>query len=62
MTGSCPTCFSKYPEIHGILYPAGSYDGHKCEDAWHRGASYNPDVLVLTKEDRALMKLARIAV
>lgn len=52
----CPTCISRFEDIHGIVYPAGSYSGTPCEDSWHRGPNYNPDVLVLTEADRKMFE------
>ena len=41
----CPTCLSEYPDIHGMIYPCGSYIGTPCADSWHKGPEYDPDPL-----------------
>ena len=58
----CPSCLSKYQDIRGLLYAYGSAFGVQCEDGWHRGANYNPDVLVLSDTDRAMLKKAMVKI
>ena len=57
---TCPTCYSKYPDIHGVLFSPGCAAGRPCEDLWHRGKDYDPNKLNLTEQDRAW--LARLYV
>ena len=49
----CPTCHSNHPDIHGQVFKPGPvYDGGQpCENVWHKGKNYNPDMLLLTIED-----------
>jgi hypothetical protein len=56
----CPKCLSKYPDIRGMLYPLGSYIGDQCEDDWHKGASYDPNVFILSDADRDLLTKAKV--
>ena len=58
----CPTCLSEYPDIHGMIYPCGSYIGTPCADSWHKGPEYDPDTLKLSEDDIAFLSLAKIAV
>ena len=50
----CPACLSKYEDIRGMVYPAGSFQGATCKDSWHRGAEY-PNELQLTPEDQKFL-------
>ena len=56
----CPKCMSRYPDIRGMIYPVGSYIGDQCQDAWHKGAGYDPNVLTLTDADRSLLTKALV--
>lgn len=56
----CPSCLSNYHKIHGMIYPAGSYIGNPCDDEWHKGPDYRPEVLKLTEEDRALLQELKV--
>jgi len=47
----CPKCLSQHEDIHGVIYVEGCFAG-QCEDPWHRGDLYDPNVLDLTAEDR----------
>jgi hypothetical protein len=56
----CPKCLSRYPDIRGMIFPVGSCDGTQCEDGWHKGPDYDPNVLVLTEKDRVLLSKALV--
>jgi len=56
----CPHCLSKHFSVRGIVYTVGSYIGNQCEDAWHKGAGYDPNVLTLTDADRSLLTKALV--
>jgi len=48
----CPRCASKYPDLRGVIYPNGNAnDNFQCDDPWHRGVAYDPNILSLTAED-----------
>jgi len=34
----CPTCVSKFHEIHGCVYEPGNQNGRPCTDPWHSRA------------------------
>jgi hypothetical protein len=57
----CPKCLSKYLDIRGCIFHAGKTASEICEDVWHRGAEYNPDVLVLTAKDREFLASLKIS-
>jgi hypothetical protein len=56
----CPKCLSKFLDIRGCIYH-GKTASTICEDAWHRGADYNPDVLVLTAQDRDFLASVKVS-
>lgn len=57
----CPRCNSHYHDIHGVVYAVGSSGvGSKCDDDWHKGITYHPEVLDLTAEDRKLLSGMKI--
>lgn len=51
----CPTCLSKWLEIHGMIYRDGRPTGERCEDIWHMGAEYNPNRWVLSAFDEEFL-------
>lgn len=57
----CPTCYSRFTDIHNMIFPVGSYEGHPCVDTWHKGPAYDPDVLVLTQEDKKFLKSQKVS-
>ena len=58
----CPRCLSKFADIKGVIYPNGNAnDGFQCDDPWHLGVGYDPNILVLTEEDRAFLKEMLVA-
>ena len=48
---TCPTCCSRFRSIHGMIFNTDA-QSHQCDDVWHRGESYDPNILQLTCEDR----------
>ena len=56
----CPTCLSKYEDVHGMIYPCGATDPRRCEDIWHRGSQYDPNKLDLSDEDMEFLKDLRV--
>ena len=59
----CPRCLSKFPDIRGVIYPDGNVnDGYRCMHDCHLGVGYDPNVLVLTVEDRDFLQIMSIAV
>jgi hypothetical protein len=52
----CPKCLSKFSDIRGVIYPSGNAnDNFQCDDVWHRGPGYSPDVLILTLADQEFL-------
>jgi hypothetical protein len=51
----CPNCLSKHENIHGMLYAVGQTVGTRCDDAWHLGATYNPDRWILSAFDEEFL-------
>lgn len=48
----CPSCLSRFADIHGMTYPDGKFTvGTACTDTWHKGPGYDPAKLNLTPED-----------
>jgi hypothetical protein len=43
-----------------MIYPVGSFIGDQCQDDWHRGPNYDPNVLTLTDADRSLLTKALV--
>ena len=43
-----------------MIYSVGSSAGVRCEDAWHLGMDYDPNKLLLTPEDKVLLKGMKI--
>lgn len=58
----CPTCLSKWPEIHGMIYHDGQPTGDRCENTWHLGAEYNPDRWELSAFDEEFLSEQHISV
>jgi hypothetical protein len=52
---TCPRCASRFRNIRGVIFAAGSTDSSICENGWHLGPDYDPDTLNLTDEDRVLL-------
>jgi hypothetical protein len=57
----CPTCLSKNEDIHGMVYPAGNHVGERCDDAWHRGAEYDPNRWQLSAFDREFLSEQKVS-
>lgn len=60
MTDYCPHCYSRYPDIHHMVFSPGSSEGIICKDPWHKGPNYRPDRLDLTKEDVAWLQELKV--
>ena len=60
----CPFCLSKYTSIHGMIWhnDEGVSISRTCDNAWHRGPDYRPDILILTENDREFLRSQRIAI
>jgi len=59
---TCPRCLSRFIDIHGMVYAAGSSVGVRCEHDWHQGPDYNPNELKLTDDDRAFLTRGKIRI
>lgn len=57
----CPGCLSKYEEIHGLIFAAGSTASTQCDHDWHRGVTWNPDRWVLTPFDEEFLSEQKVA-
>lgn len=59
----CPTCLMRWPDIRGMIFSAGGNgESHRCENPWHLGEDYDPDVLKLTDKDRELLASLKISI
>lgn len=45
-----------------MIYADKSHVGRKCDDEWHRGPGYHPEVLHLTEDDKVFLAKQNISI
>lgn len=52
----CPKCQSGFTDIRHVIFPKEDHTrSYQCDDSWHK-PGYDPDILVLTDDDRKMLK------
>lgn len=58
---TCPFCASRYQNIRGLVYGPGAHIGTQCENEWHKGADYDPNVLTLSAYDEEFLSEQKVS-